>query len=294
MRIALLLVAGCAAPLPAAAPSSPVAVRSQPVADVALPTLAQPGTLYMLEVHGANPQCDAWTVDPARHVLISTGAHATTTIAFRVAAGAIALTGIERRVGASMTTGACTSGNSGAAYEQPDAVVYEGARWFRSRQACAAAIDRYARVAMMWPCEIDDRAAVTRTRARFEKLLARGGIGFEPDRCAPIRFDATPHANRIEGTLSFARSDDGVVGRSSYAYALTPDEARLEVRWHDCDAAAGEACPDAPLTYAPDHVGDLLLLSGLYFDAASCHAADDHACALAAWRPATEHGTPGC
>ena len=130
-----------------------------------------------------------------------------------------------------------------AVRELPDALDVGGARWFRTAAGCEDARAHHARVAIApdlgctLPARPDDHVRAA-SRARFERVLARGGALFAIDgaRCSLVRVVPSRATARrtgralLEGELDSAIVDDhGLRGTTSYSYehARGSDELTL-------------------------------------------------------------------
>lgn len=230
-----------AAPTTEAAPP-PVEAAAAPAP--ALPTFARAGELFILTAeHG--PRCDAWTIDPAAGTLASTATVGPKTIErtidYRVEGTTLLLEGTAHRelIGGEVedeeTSTAC--GEQSMSEAEDALVLASGARWFRSRAACDAAIASHARVAteLCMPLEIGTAEYTPHepTRRRFHRLLARGGTlysvvdGPRGDVCKAVR--VRPERSLLgprvlEGSFRWrVVRDDGVKGWGSAGYRLDLD-----------------------------------------------------------------------
>jgi hypothetical protein len=216
----------------AAAPASaaPTVAAAPAPAAPALPTFAKPGELFMLAVTGATARCEAWTIDPEYHVLISKQDRHE--LAFEVTGKTLSFTRLTHYRGEdSYETGSC--GMRFEARETDQAIVIDGAKLFRSAEGCAAALAKHERVALLLDCGIADAPAPARvqqaTRAKLEALLASGGSlysivdGPSGDTCRSVRVRPAKTRERgwLEGSLEYdVVRDDGVKGTTALTYEM--------------------------------------------------------------------------
>jgi hypothetical protein len=102
------------------------------------------GTLFVLALHGTTPTCEAWTATPGQL------AHTDERIEYHLDHDELVIDMVYR--GESSST--CSSQLK--LVERDDGYDVEGARWFRTKATCQAAIAHHRRVAMRWPCEDDE------------------------------------------------------------------------------------------------------------------------------------------
>lgn len=224
------------APTPVSAPVAPAAPAA-PAAPV-LPTFAKPGELYVVTVAGPTARCEAWTIDPARRVMISK--QDARELDFEVSGRILAVTGLAFTQGD--LAGSTTSCNlRGEARETDQAIVIDGAKLFRTADECAAAVEHHARVATTFDCgsfEEPPERVQRATRAKLEGMLARGGTLYSivdapgGDTCETVRVRARKASDRgsLEGSLEYDEvSADGVKGTTSYGYQMQRGATRISL-----------------------------------------------------------------
>lgn len=234
-----------------------------------------PGTLFVLALHGTTPTCDPWSITPT--TLTSDGV----TVDAHVAGDELVFEGIHR----GELTATCTS--ELPLHENSDGFDVGGARWFRTRAACQAAVRRHAHVAMRWPCDIDDDAPadpVPATKRRFDAVLAYGGILYAEGACNRVRFEARKTtASSIEGSLSYRIAG----GMEGYDYEGKRGDPQLTLLgpgdvMDDGITSATGCADDITLLYYADRV---IVTAPLYFDQASCKAATERTRYRESWLP---------
>jgi hypothetical protein len=202
-----------------------------------LPTLARPGELHMVVVAGTAARCEAWTIDPARRVLISK--RDARELAFEVSGKTLAFTELARyRAGELEESGSCTT--RGEARETEQGIVLDGARLYRSAEACGAAVAGHERVALRLDCAIDEARAPEHaqraTRAKLEGTLAQGGTLFsivdgpDGDTCRAVRVRAgkPERPGWLVGSFDWeVVRDDGVKGTTSLGYETQRGASRI-------------------------------------------------------------------
>lgn len=235
-RLVLVPLAACASAQAAPSVAPPVATPADLV-----PTLSRPGELFLLVADRGRATCERWQVDPAQHRLVrdegTPAAPVTHELDFRVTGRQLAVEWASRTY-ANGDAGSSECDARVEVRELPDALDVGGARWFRTAAGCEDARAHHARVAIApdlgctLPATPGDRAHEA-SRARFERVLARGGTLFAIDgaRCSPVRVVPARDPDRrdtLEGELDSPVVDDqGMHGTTTYNYELARGSDQL-------------------------------------------------------------------
>lgn len=290
--------------VPVAAPVAPAARKPSPST---LPTFAKPGDLYLLTVDDTTPSCEAWSNDPSAHRLTNVLTRGTKTITRTV----------EYSLdGASLVQTFATRADPGPDGHPGDSIssvcnekleireteqtllVSDGSTWFRTPEACAAAIQMHARVATaICTIPFDDVYEFKDhrpTRAKFDALLAAGGALYSRtgDACLAVR--VIPSATRgqpLEGRFQWDEvREDGVKGHTSVGYSLARDQQTIWFTGPDTTYADGSGislgCLDEGHVSA--HDGFVQLDAPAYFTKQACTAAVKAEARRVSWFPAAE------
>ena len=256
-------------------------------------------TVLVVDAEGRG-SCEPWRVDPEKHQLIGKSATRTYSIG-------------EDRVNLDTITddrGTHSCHISRPAHDHPDALVVDGASWFRDPKACATALAKRDPVAMdLGDCDsppvVTDKQLAT-TRARFEGLLAHGGTVF-----AIAQDGAAPRCEAVTVRVDRDRADPGQLAASfvsvyedaqvrvttAIPYTMAPGDDTLDrfnavittVEKKPSEIGTGRygcLCIDQqPLGLAPQSFD---LDATYYFSRARCTAVIAAESARLAWRPPPE------
>ena len=231
-----------------------------------LPSLAAPGTLYLLDASGARPSCVAWRVEPDeqhRGRLNGDGVW----FEFHSSGAVLELTHVQHFTGAVppwqplrayYRDAGATCDLAWNASERDGVIDLGGPRWFRSQAACTAAIAHRAPVATdLSPClpalPTTPREAAA-TRRRFAHVLAHGGALYEPERCTAVHVDSDAAAgDTLGGVFERLQNEDADCRywiREQYELTgdrlvLASDGLRTEKKRASCRDAGSYVTSDA-------------------------------------------------
>jgi hypothetical protein len=258
--------------------------------------LAQPGELFMLVVDHTTPSCVRYTVDPKAATLTTSRGAETDAFTYAMRDGKLRLAGPATSVnGELVESSGCTEDRAVTASD--DGVTFDHSTWFRTAEACTAAIASHARVATALSCAIEPAKAaapeLAKTRARFEHIAQRGGTLYSvrraetgPATCMAVRYTPYPKGTSqspIAGYFSFP-IDHGV---ERYDYDMSPGGAKIILlgpsEKYDDGTETALGCGDEELLeFGADWV---IVQSRLYFTQARCRAQLTEDKVRASWLP---------
>jgi hypothetical protein len=264
----------------------------------ALPTFEKPGQLFLLMFDGTKPRCQVWNVDAENHELTAKAGATATSMTYRIHGTKLFLDDLRRIDADGEQSTTCSENHD--VKEEADALVVDGAKWFRSVAACDAAIAAHARVATMLSCEMNwvpSEKEAAAARPKFEKILGRGGTMYsivespKGDICQRVKFSPSKRTGEmLEGELSYPIEIDHVKGTEAYTYELAPGGTTITLLgpgrvMQDGNSLAFGCGGQNAIQLFSDHVE---IADALYFTQTSCRAAIERTAQRASWLPLPE------